>query len=120
MNTNQKIDTFISKYPKNVQEILQKIKSCIQEEVPEAEETIVYGIPTFKLNGKNLVHFSAFKNHIGFYPTPSGIVAFKNELSQYKTAKGSVQFPLNKSIPFEMIKKIIKFRALELLNTANK
>ena len=79
---------------------------------------MAYGIPTFKLNGRNLVHFSAFKEHIGFYPTPSGIEAFKKELSAYEGAKGSVKFPLSKPIPYALITKIVKFRVKEELEKA--
>jgi uncharacterized protein YdhG (YjbR/CyaY superfamily) len=106
------IDEYIAMFPKNVQKILENLSQVIRETAPEAEETIDYGIPTFKLNG-NLVHFAAFKNHIGFYPTPSGIEAFKEELSSYKQSKGTVQFPLNKPIPFDLVKKIVAFRVKE-------
>ena len=100
-------------YPLDVQTILKEIWAIIKKGAPEAEETIAYGIPTFKLNGKNLVHFSAFKKHIGFYPTPSGIGAFAKELLEYKGAKGSVQFPLEKPIPYDLIRKIVEFRIKE-------
>ena len=89
------------------------MRQTIRRAAPEAEEAIAYQMPTFRLNGKNLVHFAAFKNHIGFYPTPSGIEAFKKELSSYKGAKGSVQFPLNKPIPYDLVKKIVMFRVKE-------
>ena len=108
------IDEYISKFPENVQEILQNIRKTISKSAPEAEEAISYQIPTFKLNG-NLVHFAAYKNHIGFYPTPSGIEAFKNELTSYKVSKGTIQFPLNKPIPFDLLQKIVKFRVKEVL-----
>jgi uncharacterized protein YdhG (YjbR/CyaY superfamily) len=106
------MDNYIATFPKNVQEILEKLRRVIRESAPKAEETINYGIPTFKLNG-NLVHFAALKNHIGFYPTPSAIIAFKKELSNYKQAKGSVQFPINKPLPLDTVKKIVKFRVKE-------
>jgi uncharacterized protein YdhG (YjbR/CyaY superfamily) len=108
------IDQFISNYPPEVQTILQKIRALIQKSAPGAEEAMSYGIPTFKLNGKNLVHFSAFKEHIGFYPTPTGIEKFKKELSAYEGAKGSVKFPLNKPIPYALITKIVQFRVKEV------
>lgn len=113
MNKPKNISEFICMYPKNVQTILNNIRLIIKEEAPESTESILYGIPTFKLYGKNLVHFSAYKHHIGFYPTSSGIEAFKKELSIYKTAKGSVQFPLGKPIPYELIRKIVAFRVTE-------
>lgn len=108
------IDEYISSFPKNVQTILEQLRRAIKESAPLAEETINYGIPTFKLQG-NLVHFAAFKNHIGFYPTPSAITFFKHELSKYKQAKGSIQFPINQPIPFELIKKIVNYRVNENL-----
>jgi uncharacterized protein YdhG (YjbR/CyaY superfamily) len=108
------IDEYIKTFPKDVQNILEKIRQTIRKAVPEAVETITYQMPTFKLNG-NLVHFAAFKNHIGFYPTPSGIEAFKKGISAYKWAKGSVQFPINKPIPFDLVEKIVIFRVKENL-----
>lgn len=111
------IDDYIAVFPENVQEILQKIRETIQAAAPEAEEVISYQMPTFKLNG-NLVHFAAFKNHIGFYPVPSSIEKFKKELSRYKGAKGSVQFPLDKPMPLTLIDKIVKFRVRENLASA--
>jgi len=106
------MDEYISQFPQNVRGILEQLRKVIRESAPEAEETINYGIPTFRLNG-NLVHFAAFKNHIGFYPTPSAVVAFKKELTPFKQAKGSIQFPLDKPIPFDLVKKIVKFRVKE-------
>lgn len=103
------MDEYISGFPKDIQIILQKMRAEIRKAAPEAEEAIKYGIPTFTLNG-NLVHFGGFKNHIGFYPTPSGIEAFKKELSVYNGAKGSIQFPIDKPLPFALIGKIVKYR----------
>ena len=106
------IDGYISGFPKEVQNILQKIRGIVKDAAPDAEEAIKYQIPTFVLNG-NLVHFAAFAKHIGFYPTPSGIEHFKDALSTYSSAKGSVQFPLGSPIPYSLIKKIVKFRVKE-------
>ncbi len=106
------IDDYIVGYPKDVQDILQRIRSTIRAVVPGAQEAIKYRMPTFVLN-ENLVHFAAFQNHIGFYPTSSGIRQFKAELAPYKWAKGSVQFPLDRPIPYTLIKKIVQFRARE-------
>ena len=106
------IDGFIAGFPVDVQKVLKKVRATIKKAAPKAEETINYGIPTFTLNG-NLVHFSAFKNHIGFYPTPSGIEKFKKELSVYEGAKGSVKFPLDQPIPYGLIAKIVIFRVEE-------
>jgi uncharacterized protein YdhG (YjbR/CyaY superfamily) len=110
--TNDLIDEYILKFPDEVQEILNTLRNVIKESAPEAEEKISYQMPTFVLNG-NLVHFAAYKNHIGFYPTPSGIEEFKNELSEYKGAKGSIQFPIEKPLPYELISKIVKYRVVE-------
>lgn len=106
------IDEYITNFPDEVQEILEKVRATIRENAPEAKETINYQIPTFTLNG-NLVHFAAFKKHIGFYPTPTGIEKFKNELTEHETAKGSVKFPLTKPIPYNLIAKITEFRVNE-------
>ena len=103
------IDEYISTFPKDIQQILQEIRETIHNAAPEAEEAISYQIPTFKLNG-NLVHFAAWKNHIGFYPTPSGTKEFEKELSRYNRAKGSVQFPLDQPMPLTLIAKIVKYR----------
>jgi uncharacterized protein YdhG (YjbR/CyaY superfamily) len=111
------IDQYISTFPNGIQKILEELRATIKSAAPEAEEKISYQIPTFALKG-NLVHFAAYKNHIGFYPTPSGIQAFKNELSMYEGAKGSVQFPIDKPLPLELIRKIVKFRVAENLKNA--
>lgn len=110
--TPNSIDDHIAKFPMEVQAILEKVRATIRKAAPDAEETINYGIPTFTLEG-NLVHFAGFKNHIGFYPTPSGIENFKEELSKYEGAKGSVKFPLDKPIPYTLIGKIVRFRVKE-------
>jgi uncharacterized protein YdhG (YjbR/CyaY superfamily) len=121
MKTNQtapqNIDEYIAGFPEEVQEILEKIRLTIRKAAPDAEETINYQIPTFTLKG-NLVHFAAFQNHIGFYPTPTGIEKFKKELSVYEGAKGSVQFPLDQPMPLGLISKIVKFRVKENLERA--
>ncbi len=103
------IDEFIAIFPENVKEILQKIRQTIHEAAPEAKENISYGIPTFTLKG-NLVHFSAYEHHIGFYPGAGAIVAFKDDLKAYNTSKGTVQFPLDQPIPYDLIKKITLYR----------
>lgn len=107
------IDEYIAGFPKDVQEILEQIRATIKKAAPDAEETISYSIPTFTLNNIYLVYFAAFKNHIGFYATPTGNEAFKKELSGYKIGKGSVQFPLDKPMPFDLITKIVEFRIKE-------
>lgn len=106
------IDEYILQFSPEVQEILKTLRKVIKESAPDSEEKISYQMPTFVLHG-NMVHFAAYKNHIGFYPTPSGIDAFKNELSKYKGAKGSVQFPIEKPLPYELISDIVKFRVAE-------
>jgi len=111
---NESIDQYIRGFPEEIQALLEEVRITIRKAAPGATETIKYAMPTFVLNG-NLVHFAAFKNHIGFYPVPSGIDAFKKELSVYKGAKGSVQFPLDKPLPLDLITKIVNFRVQENL-----
>ncbi|HZR19698.1 MAG TPA: DUF1801 domain-containing protein [Verrucomicrobiae bacterium] len=106
------IDEYIAGFPQDVQETLQKIRGIVRKAAPDAAEAIKYQMPTFVLHG-NLVHFAAFQKHIGFYPTPSAIEAFNRDLADYDWAKGSVQFPLNKSVPFNLIKKMVDFRVRE-------
>jgi uncharacterized protein YdhG (YjbR/CyaY superfamily) len=115
--TPSTIDEYIAGFPEHIREILEKVRATIQEAAPNAEETIKYEMPTFMLNG-NLVYFAAFKNHIGFYPIPSGMEEFKDDLAGYKTGKGSVQFPLDQPIPYELIGRITKFRVQENLEKA--
>jgi uncharacterized protein YdhG (YjbR/CyaY superfamily) len=106
------IDDYILQFSPEIQEILKKVRTVLKESAPEATEKISYQMPTFALNG-NLVHFAACKNHIGFYPAPSGINAFEEKLSEYKSSKGAVQFPLDKPIPYELISEIVQFRVAE-------
>jgi uncharacterized protein YdhG (YjbR/CyaY superfamily) len=108
------IDEYIDTFPDNVQVLLQELRLTIRESAPEAEETINYQIPTFRLNG-NLVHFAAYKKHIGFYPAPSGIDNFKEELSPYALSKGAVRFPIDAPIPLQLVSKIVEFRVKEQL-----
>jgi uncharacterized protein YdhG (YjbR/CyaY superfamily) len=108
----QTIDEYIAQFPGEIQDLLQKLRQAIRESAPEAQEAISYRIPTFKLNG-NLVHFAAFRDHISFFPTSSGVDAFREELSGYKISKGTIQFPLHKPIPFDLVRKIVKFRVRE-------
>jgi uncharacterized protein YdhG (YjbR/CyaY superfamily) len=106
------IDEYVTSFPEDVQAVLQEIRRTIRECAPKAEETISYRIPTFKLHG-NLVHFAAFKDHIGFFPTSSARAAFPEELSKYKGGKGTIQFPLDEPIPYELIRKIVRYRVKE-------
>lgn len=106
-NQFKTIDEYIGTFPEDVQSILEKMRQTIRKAALEAIEGISYQMPTFKLNGRNLVHFAAFKNHIGFYPIPSGIEAFKEELSSYKQGKSSGRFPMDKPIPYDLVKKIV-------------
>jgi uncharacterized protein YdhG (YjbR/CyaY superfamily) len=112
------IDEYIAGFPPDVGQILQKVRMTIRKAAPDAEETIKYRMPTFTLKGTNLVHFAGFKNHIGFYPVPTGIEKFKSELSVYEGGKGSVKFPLDEPIPFGLISRIVKFRVKENLAKA--
>lgn len=109
------IDEYIQAFPGDVGRLLERMRQAIKVAAPEAVEAISYQMPTFKLNGRNLVHFAAFTNHIGFYPTPSGIESFQKELTPYKQGKGSVQFPLDKPLPLELVRKIVRYRAQENL-----
>jgi uncharacterized protein YdhG (YjbR/CyaY superfamily) len=108
------IDDYIAAFPEAVQVKLQALRQAIREEAPDAQETIKYRMPTFTLHG-NLVHFAAYKNHIGFYPTPSPIDVFRSELSVYKTSKGAIQFPLDQPLPLSLVRRIVAFRVQENL-----
>ena len=119
-NAAETISEYIAGFPPEIQKILEKIRAIVQNAAPEATEAIKYAMPTFVFKGKNLLHFAAFKNHIGFYATPSGHAAFQAELSSYKQGKGSVQFPINEPIPFELIRQIVEFRVAEQLEKASK
>ena len=111
------IDEYIAGFPPDIREKLEKVRATIRDAAPQAAEKISYQIPTFALKG-NLVHFAAFKNHIGFYPTSSGIEKFKDELSEYAMTKGAVRFPLDSPIPFDLISRIVKARVMENLERA--
>ncbi len=111
------IDEYIATFPEEIRVILEELRATIKAAAPDAEEKISYQMPTFALKG-NLVHFAAFKHHIGFYPAPRGIEAFKDELAGYKGAKGSVQFPIDKPLPLKLISRIVKFRVDENLKKA--
>ena len=111
------IDEYIASFPSDVQERLRQMRAAIREAAPEAQEKISYQMPTFFLHG-NLVHFAAFKNHIGFYPAPRGIEAFKDELAAYEGAKGSVQFPLDQPLPLDLVRRIVQFRVADQLQNA--
>jgi uncharacterized protein YdhG (YjbR/CyaY superfamily) len=118
-NKFQSIDKYIESFPSDIQEILQKIRETVKKAAPDAEETISYQIPTFKFLG-NLVHFAAFKNHIGFYPTSKAIEVFRQGLKSYETSKGTIRFPLNEKIPYALIARITKYRVEENLKKARK
>jgi uncharacterized protein YdhG (YjbR/CyaY superfamily) len=115
--TYNTIDEYIALFPEEVQRKLREIRAVIKAAAPDAQERISYQMPAFTFHG-NLVYFAAFKNHIGFYPLPQGIEEFKGELSVYKGAKGSVQFPMDQPIPYDLITKIVKFRAKGNLDKA--
>jgi len=121
MDTKQykNIDEYIANYPKDIQDILEKLRQVIKKAAPQAQEAISYGMPAFKLDSV-LVYFAAQKSHIGFYPTSSGINVFKKELSIYDTSKGTVRFPLDQPLPFKLIEKIVHFRVNEVLDKLKK
>jgi uncharacterized protein YdhG (YjbR/CyaY superfamily) len=117
MKTNQTaaktIDEYIAACPPDVQELLKQIRMTIKEAAPDAEETISYNMPTFTLNSHYLVYFAAYKKHIGFYPAPVGNAEFEADLLGYESGKGTVKFSLDQPIPFDLIRKIVRFRAQE-------
>ena len=107
--TAKNIDDYVDRFPKGVQQLLERMRSTVRKAAPDANEKISYGIPTFTLD-RNLVHFAAFKNHIGFYPGALAIRTFRKELSAYKSARGSVQFPIDHPLPLALVGRIVKFR----------
>jgi uncharacterized protein YdhG (YjbR/CyaY superfamily) len=117
--TPKSIDDYIDRYPQKVQDLLKQMRRTIQKAAPQAKEKISYRIPTYTLNG-NLVHFGAFKGHVSFFPTSSGISAFEKELSGYKTSRGTVQFPIDKPLPLALVSRIVKFRVKESLSKLKK
>lgn len=117
--TPKSIDDYIDRYPQKVQDLLKQMRRTIQKAAPQAREKISYRIPTYTLNG-NLVHFGAFKGHVSFFPTSSGISAFEKELSAYKTSRGTVQFPIDKPLPLALVSRIVKFRVKESLGKLKK
>lgn len=114
------VETYIRNFPEETQRVLLQIRATIRESAPDAEEGIAYKMPAYKLNGKPLVYFAGYKNHIGFYATPTGHEAFASELSVYKQGKGSVQFALNQPIPYDLIRRIVAFRSAENLAKTKK
>jgi uncharacterized protein YdhG (YjbR/CyaY superfamily) len=113
------IDDYISGFPEDIQKILQQIRQAIKQAAPKAEEAISYGMPAFKQHGV-LVYFAAFKDHIGFFPTASGVANFKKDLAGYDTSKGTIRFPLDAPIPYALIEKITRFRVAENQEKAEK
>ncbi|WP_258099249.1 iron chaperone [Marinoscillum pacificum] len=107
------VDAYIESFDEQVQIRLREMRTILKEMLPQAEEVISYGIPTYKIKGKNVVHFGGFKKHVGFYPAPSGLEAFKEDLSKFKGSKGSVQFPLTEDLPKALIQRITQFRLVE-------
>ena len=111
------VQNYISTFPKEVQELLKEVRQIIINTVPDAEESISYGMPAYKINSRPLVYFAAYKKHIGLYALPSGHEAFAEELSKYKQGKGSVQFPLNEPLPLDLIERIINFKKNDSKNS---
>lgn len=120
MEKPENIDEYISSFPETIRQVLESVRATIKAAAPEASESISYGMPAYKLNGRPLVYFAGYKKHIGFYATPNGHAAFSEELSKYKQGKGSVQFPLDKPIPLELIFRIVEFRVKESSEKASK
>ncbi len=109
----ENVDIYISTFPKEIQVVLSQIRAIIKEKAPEAVESITYGMPAYKTNGRPLVYFAGYQKHIGFYATPTGHSEFQKELSKFKQGKGSVRFPIDKPIPFDLIGQIVEFRVYE-------
>lgn len=118
-NLPESIDAYIAQFPFEIQEKLKQVRAVIKQAAPDATEKISYQMPTFYLHG-NLVHFAAFKQHIGFYPAPSGIENFSQELAAYKTSKGAIQFPLDQPIPFDLVRAIVEYRVNENMQKSKK
>lgn len=116
MKNYKNIDEYIKSFSKSEQEKLRQMRALVLKLVPKGEEAIRYGMPTLRLNNKNLLHYACFKKHFGFYPAPSGIKAFQKELSKYVTSKGAIQFPLDKPLPVILITKVVKFRVSEIFD----
>ena len=114
------MDEYIAEFPPETQKLLEEMRALIKACAPEATETISYAIPTFDLNGRHLVHFAAFERHIGFYPTGSGVRAFADEIEPYKSGKGSLQFPLDRPLPTDLIRRIVEFRVAQNTGKASK
>jgi len=112
-NQYSTIDEYIASFPPDVQQKLQEMRAVIHRAAPDAEEAIRYGIPTFRRYGSNLVHFAAFKDHLSFFPTSSGVGKFRDELSSFKLSKGTIQFPLNGPVPYDLVERIVRFRVQE-------
>lgn len=108
--TPQNVDEYIASFPKETQLVLEQVRETIKKTAPEAEEVISYAIPTFKLNGKALIHYAGYKNHIGLYPAPEGDEAFNNTIAGYKSGQSTIQFPLDKPMPLDLITQITKLR----------
>ena len=115
----ENVDAYISTFPEQIQVVLSQIRAIIKEKAPQAVESITYGMPAYKTNGKPLVYFAGYKKHIGFYATPTGHSEFKKELSKFKQGKGSVRFPIDKPIPFDLIGQIVEFRVYENMEKTN-
>jgi uncharacterized protein YdhG (YjbR/CyaY superfamily) len=114
------IDEYIASFPEETQKILEELRSVIKAAAPDAKEKISYQIPTLELNSRNLIHFAAWKKHIGMYPIPAGSEAFEKELSQYADGKGTLKFPLNKPLPLKLIREIVQFRVADNLENVGK
>ncbi|MCO6492387.1 MAG: DUF1801 domain-containing protein [Phaeodactylibacter sp.] len=113
MKQPKNVDEYISSFPETTRRILETIRGTIKAAAPQADESVSYGMPAYKLNGRPLVYFAGYKNHVGFYATPTGHAAFSDELSKYKQGKGSVQFPIDKPMPLDLISRIVAFRVKE-------
>lgn len=109
------IDEYLMEFPLETRRALQEVRAAIGESAPGAAEAMSYAIPTFDLNGRHLVHFAGYDRHVGFYPGADGIAVFAGELAGYKSAKGSVQFPLDRPMPLDLVRRITAYRVERVL-----
>lgn len=118
MKSYKDVPSYIQNFPKDIKSKLTEIRKAIKTAAPKSEELISYGMAGYKYLGRPLAYFAAFKNHIGFFPTPSAIKQFAKEIKTFKYSKGTVQFPFDKKVPIALVKKMVKFRMKQIAENA--